>query len=307
MSALVARIFDSHRPRTRHDDTAMIGPPSPRRPRRSDRGRSEVEDPRHQGRHRGRRRRRSSLHRLAGGGAAGRRHRRGRRLHGYIESEVIVKHASNPAGMGIILRGIDAQRAPRVLDLARKMSEGKVEYLLQPQEIPPTTSICRCAGPPRRRTRPGRRQPEVGGAPLPAPCRTGGRRRPGSCWATSSTRACCTCSSAVTSTSLARCAASARPGDAQLKSFRVAGHFLYRHVRVRFQLATSRCRGAEVPGMQGEVTGIEVRTTDPDNAGRHRVGDHARLGPRYEVRSWQTESRPVQALQARRRSRCSSR
>ncbi len=45
----------------------------------------------------------------------------------YIESEVIVKHASNPAGMGIILRGIDATRAPRVLDLARTLKEGSIE------------------------------------------------------------------------------------------------------------------------------------------------------------------------------------
>jgi hypothetical protein len=54
----------------------------------------------------------------------------------YLESEVIVKHASNPAGMGIVLRGVDARTAPRVLDLARKMSEGKVEYLLTPSQIP---------------------------------------------------------------------------------------------------------------------------------------------------------------------------
>src|SRR5882724_1969497 len=46
----------------------------------------------------------------------------------YIESEVIIKHATNPSGMGIILRGIDPAAAPRVLDLARTLREGRVDY-----------------------------------------------------------------------------------------------------------------------------------------------------------------------------------
>ena len=33
----------------------------------------------------------------------------------YLETEVIIKHATNPAGMGIILRGIQPEDAPRVL------------------------------------------------------------------------------------------------------------------------------------------------------------------------------------------------
>ena len=41
----------------------------------------------------------------------------------YVESEVIVKHISNPAGMGIILRGIEPDHATRVLDLARTLKE----------------------------------------------------------------------------------------------------------------------------------------------------------------------------------------
>src|SRR4051812_14796172 len=53
----------------------------------------------------------------------------------YIESEVIVKHATNPAGMGIILRGIEPARAGKVLDIGRTLVEGKVEYLDKPADI----------------------------------------------------------------------------------------------------------------------------------------------------------------------------
>ena len=42
----------------------------------------------------------------------------------YVEAEVIVKHATNAAGMGIILRGIEPARAPRVLG-HRAHAEGR--------------------------------------------------------------------------------------------------------------------------------------------------------------------------------------
>jgi len=49
---------------------------------------------------------------------------------------VIVKHATNAAGMGIILRGIDAARAPHVLGIERTLKEGKLSHLDHPEEIP---------------------------------------------------------------------------------------------------------------------------------------------------------------------------
>jgi lipoprotein-releasing system permease protein len=54
----------------------------------------------------------------------------------YLESEVIIKHITNPAGMGIVLRGIEPSRAAQVLDLARTMREGEVGYLDRPGDIP---------------------------------------------------------------------------------------------------------------------------------------------------------------------------
>src|SRR4051794_40422852 len=54
----------------------------------------------------------------------------------YIEAEVIVKHATNAAGMGIVLRGIEPGRAPTVLGIGAKMKEGKLDYLEHPDQIP---------------------------------------------------------------------------------------------------------------------------------------------------------------------------
>ena len=209
----------------------------------------------------------------------------------YIESEVIVKHASNPAGMGIILRGIDATRAPRVLDLERTLTEGKVDYLLTPDKIPPeeleltrrlavgaggrahgdddARRRCRASHAAASATAPGdaaasareARAGEPGAAPPPSPpghpARRGAlrahaarlrrqrrrrrlsdvRRRPD------------------------------RPDAHACKSFRVAGHFYTGMYEFDSKLAyVSLPEAQKFLGMQGEVTGIEVRTVDPDRA-----------------------------------------
>ena len=44
-------------------------------------------------------------------------------------------------------------------------------------------------------------------------------------------------------------------------------------------------------GMQGEVTGIEVRTATPERAGDVACRHHGGLGPSYEVRSWEELNR----------------
>src|SRR3569832_2370284 len=55
----------------------------------------------------------------------------------YVESEVIIKHISNPAGMGIILRGVEVDRTARVLDLPRTLKEGSIDLLAHPERIQP--------------------------------------------------------------------------------------------------------------------------------------------------------------------------
>ena len=116
----------------------------------------------------------------------------------YIEAEVIVKHATNAAGMGIVLRGIEPGRAPNVLGIGAKMKEGKLDYLEHPDQIPNDLIVM-----------PGDDQDEK-------PRRTKAKARPraccrASCWARSCSSTSCASSWAARSTSPARCAAWARP------------------------------------------------------------------------------------------------
>ena len=82
----------------------------------------------------------------------------------------------------------------------------------------------------------------------------------------------------------------------KLKPFRVAGHFYTRHVRVRLQaglrLAAPTRRSSS--GMPGEVTGIEIRTDRPRRPrARSPTRSRGRLGPGYEVRSWEELNRSL--------------
>ena len=214
----------------------------------------------------------------------------------YIESEVIIKHATNPSGMGIILRGIDPAAAPKVLDLARTLREGQVGWLERPRDIPTEEAdlhapipACRRRRAERRRTRPTRRQAGKAQA-----ARSGGRRRRApccraSCSARSCSRTRCASTSAATSTSPARCAASGPTGPMpKLKPFRVAGHFYTGMYEFDSKLAyVSLAEAQKFLGMQGEVTGIEVRTINPDAAPALADRLSHLLGPGYEVRSWE--------------------
>jgi lipoprotein-releasing system permease protein len=74
----------------------------------------------------------------------------------------------------------------------------------------------------------------------------------------------------------------------KLKPFRVAGHFYTGMYEFDSKLAYVALADAQrFLGMQGEVTGIEVHTKTPDMA--RAVADEVarRLGPKYEVRSWE--------------------
>ena len=203
----------------------------------------------------------------------------------YVESEVIVKHASNPAGMGIILRGIDAEKAPRVLDLARKMSEGKVEYLLTPKDIPAEDADLA----PRE---PGARAipPRAGAAPV-LPDR--GPSPPGILLGEELyARVLHVFVGSDVDVACPMCGVGPTGPMPKLKPFRVAGHFYTGMYEFDSKLAyVSLPEAQRFLGMQGEVTGIEVRTVDPDRASDVAAAISARLGPRYEVRSWQELNR----------------
>jgi lipoprotein-releasing system permease protein len=200
----------------------------------------------------------------------------------YIESEVIIKHATNPAGMGIILRGIDPARAPRVLDLGRTLLEGKVEYLQRPGNIPRDEAEV-------MRPIPGPLERDIGEKKADAPAETPRTVLPGILLGEelyAHTLRVFVGSDVDIACPL--CGVGPSGPMPKLKPFRVAGHFYTGMYEFDSKLAYVALADAQkFLGMQGEVTGIEVRTTTPDQA--REVADEiaARLGPGYEVRSWE--------------------
>jgi lipoprotein-releasing system permease protein len=78
----------------------------------------------------------------------------------------------------------------------------------------------------------------------------------------------------------------------KLKQFRVAGHFYTGMYEFDSKLAYVALADAQkFLGTPGEVTGIEIRTTTPEAA--REVADEIarRLGPGYEVRTWEELNR----------------
>ncbi|MBC8131956.1 MAG: FtsX-like permease family protein [Deltaproteobacteria bacterium] len=225
----------------------------------------------------------------------------------YVESEVIVKHISNPAGMGIILRGIEPARATRVLDLARTLKEGAVDNLLHPEsiKIEGRAPVLGDGGeskketPNQARNEAGKEadiEAQIGDAAAPAlPSLPPPRQLPGILLGEElfahSLRvymgsevdvACPLCGSGPTGPM------------PKLKSFRVAGHFYSGMYEFDSKLAYVALEDAQkFLGMQGEVTGIEVRTSNPGTAAQTSDRIAKLLGPSYEVRSWEELNRAL--------------
>ena len=198
----------------------------------------------------------------------------------YVESEVIVKHATNAAGMGIVMRGIDPARAPSVLGVERTLKEGKVRYLEHPGEIPNDIIV----------VMPGDEH-EKGEKD------EGRRLLPGillgeelyqhilRVFVGSEVDVACP-----------MCGVGPLGPMPKLKPFRVAGHFYTGMYEFDSKLAYISLRDAQkFLGMEGEVTGIEIRTSTPEAAIAVAKEIARRVGPAYEVRSWDELNRSLYA------------
>jgi lipoprotein-releasing system permease protein len=232
----------------------------------------------------------------------------------YVETEVIIKHATNPAGMGIILRGIDPVRAPHVLGLEHTMQEGKIAYLQHPEQIPSDDEILRDSGGPL---------PDSG-SPLFAPPPPGKRSEgAGKSSGKSSEKSdegqrakklepppprpvfpgillgdelyqhtLRVFVGSDVDIACPMCGVGPLGPMPKLKPFRVAGHFYTGMYEFDSKLAYVNLADAQkFLGTPGEVTGIEIRTTTPEDA--RAVADEIarRLGPGYEVRTWEELNR----------------
>jgi lipoprotein-releasing system permease protein len=196
----------------------------------------------------------------------------------YVESEVIIKHISNPAGMGIILRGVEVDRTGRVLDLSRTLKEGGIELLAHPERIQPDAVALPSAGTtaeaPHEYTFPHRELPGIllGEELFAHTLRV---------YMGSEVDVACP-----------MCGVGPSGPMPRLRSFRVAGHFYTGMYEFDSKLAYVALEEAQkFLGIPGEVTGIEVRTADADAADRIAERIAARLGPGHEARSWQELNR----------------
>ena len=191
----------------------------------------------------------------------------------YIDAEVIVKHATNAAGMGIILRGIEPARAPLVLGIERTLKEGRVSFLDHPEEIPKDIIFPGGDDAGEVRQLPGILLGEelfqhilrvFLGSEVDVACPV--------------------------------CGVGPTGPMPKLKPFRVAGHFYTGMYEFDSKLAYVSLRDAQkFLGMEGEVTGIEIRTTTPEAAIGVAEEIKKRLGKDYEVRSWEELNRSLYA------------
>jgi lipoprotein-releasing system permease protein len=191
----------------------------------------------------------------------------------YVEAEVIVKHATNAAGMGIILRGIEPGRAPLVLGIERTLKEGRVSYLDHPEEIPKDIIFPGGDDAGEVRQLPGILLGEelfqhilrvFLGSEVDVACPV--------------------------------CGVGPTGPMPKLKPFRVAGHFYTGMYEFDSKLAYVSLRDAQkFLGMEGEVTGIEIRTTTPEAAIGVAEEIKKRLGKDYDVRSWEELNRSLYA------------
>ncbi len=179
----------------------------------------------------------------------------------FLEAEVMIRSGASPAG--VVLRGIDPASAASVLDLAHTTRECNLDDLAHPERVErdaltpedqenqkeaPTIILGEELYMRTLRVFPGSLVDVV--CPL---CKIG--------------------------------PSGPMPG---LKSFRVAGHFYSGMYEFDSKLAYVALKEAQsFLRMPGEVTGIDVRTSDPDDAPQVATAMQATLGGGYEVESWQ--------------------
>jgi lipoprotein-releasing system permease protein len=180
----------------------------------------------------------------------------------YLEAEVMVRSGASPAG--IVVRGIDPATAGSVIDLDRTARECTIDDLAHPErvEVDPLS-------PESAKDAPS----IILGEELYA--RTL-RVFPGS----------------LVDVVCPLCKMGPNGPMPGLKTFRVAGHFYSGMYEFDSKLAYVSLREAQAFfRMPGEVTGIDVRTENPDAAPRVAAAIQAATGNRYEAQSWEELNR----------------
>jgi lipoprotein-releasing system permease protein len=214
--------------------------------------------------------------------------------------------------MGIILRGIEPSRAAQVLDLGRTLMEGKVDYLQHPEQITneepdlmmrsaPTPGLGEggakadkaAKDEPGKDGKPGKDSPGKAAKDEAEPIPDRRPVLPGILLGDELyARTLRVFMGSDVDVACPMCGVGPTGPIPRMRPFRVAGHFYTGMYEFDSKLAYTALADAQrFLGMQGEVTGIEIRTKDPELAndiGEVIVG---RLGPGYEVRTWEELNR----------------
>ena len=226
----------------------------------------------------------------------------------YLESEVMLNAAGSPAG--VILRGIDPSTARGVLDLERTLREGKIEDLAQPERIKPALPIRRrpvfddtdardSGDVDSKADSDAKADLEADGPHQVDPAEALPPDEPaagtldtvllGEELYSRNLRVFVGSDIVVVCPMCALGPTGLRPRSVP---FRVAGHFYSGMYEFDSKLAYVSLEAAQrFLGLEDEVTGIDVRTADPERAGEVAEDIAAILqssfGKGYEVRSWQ--------------------
>ncbi len=203
----------------------------------------------------------------------------------YLEAEVMIRSGSAPAG--IMLRGIDPQTARTVLDLGRTLREGSVDDLEHPDRV---------ADDPFAREDWGREAGRAESETPPAP----GKRTPADAVAPDGVLPSILLGEELAARTLRvfrgshvdvvcpLCKLGPSGPMPGLKVFRAAGHFYSGMYEYDSKLAYVDLDEAQkFLGAPGEVTGLDLRTGNPDAAPAVASAVQSTLGDRYEVRSWE--------------------
>jgi lipoprotein-releasing system permease protein len=226
----------------------------------------------------------------------------------YLETELVLKTGDTPAA--VILRGIDPETAPGVLDLAKTLREGKIDHLAHPERVKSPIP------PPRQRIfeeAEGADNPE-GEEPgkLPGAADTRDRLREVKAELEAEAQAETNDPALPTiilgeelySRSLRvflgnlvdvvcpQCGLGPTGLHPKMQPFRVAGHFYSGMFEYDSKLAYVSLEAAQrFLHMPGEVTGIDVRTTRPEKATEVTAAIARLVGKDYDVRSWEELNR----------------
>jgi lipoprotein-releasing system permease protein len=201
----------------------------------------------------------------------------------YLEAELIIRNGATPSV--VVLRGIDPDTAPSVFDLARTLREGKVADLKHPAGVPAQDRSYRLRDLDQPDEEPGG---DEAAEPAPAPART----MPTILLGEELYRTLRVIVGDPVDLACALCNLGPTGDLPRLRPFRVAGHFYSGMYEYDSKLAyISLAEAQRFLSLPGEVTGIDLRLRDPNAAIEVASVIAKRLGPGYDVRSWQELNR----------------